>query len=335
VVAFTVAAVCLAAAGCGSARTPAPGGSGAARPRTASAAGPPTAAGNKGLADREARRLLALVPVPAQAVAVSKPPGWPQPERPIATSVIDKYRVWRLPMSFSRAAAWIKAHPPAGVGAAERFSSQGRDLRAVGYAYDNGPSSPAWASAWLQVEVAPSGPGHSVMRADGIVIWLDPVPMPADTAGRRVHVTVSGGCPRTDRSVVGVTNNGADLKRRLLPAAAPVAGLECLYYGLNQHPFQLRSVTHLAAAGARHVARNMLMLPVAHATGEMFGCAMDDGSAAIVALSYPGRADVDLWVALTGCGGVGNGFIEAGGPGAGTATGHDCAESGWLACLRR
>jgi hypothetical protein len=36
------------------------------------------------------------------------------------------------------------------------------------------------------------------------------------------------------------------------------------------------------------------------------------GSAELIALSYPGRPDVDLWVRLNGCGGVSNGYIFAG-----------------------
>jgi hypothetical protein len=43
-------------------------------------------------------------------------------------------------------------------------------------------------------------------------------------------------------------------------------------------------------------------------------CPMDDGSAEVIALSYSGRADVDLWISLNGCGGVSNGHILAGLP---------------------
>jgi hypothetical protein len=33
----------------------------------------------------------------------------------------------------------------------------------------------------------------------------------------------------------------------------------------------------------------------------------------VLALAYPDRPDVDLWVALNGCGGVSNGYLTAGG----------------------
>jgi hypothetical protein len=36
---------------------------------------------------------------------------------------------------------------------------------------------------------------------------------------------------------------------------------------------------------------------------------MDDGAVAVLAFSYPGRPDVDLWVELRGCTHVGNGYV--------------------------
>lgn len=144
-------------------------------------------------------------------------------------------------------------------------------------------------------------------------VHLDPGPVPIRAPGARVHVSVAGGCPQTDQSVAGVVNSGTDLRQRLLPAATPTAGLECRYYGLNGHPWQLRSRQVLSAAAAASLAESVARMPLSHATGGVVNCPMDDGSAEIIALSYPGRADVDLWVALTGCGGVSNGFIAAAG----------------------
>ena len=43
----------------------------------------------------------------------------------------------------------------------------------------------------------------------------------------------------------------------------------------------------------------------------MVSCPMDDGGVVVVALRYPGRADVDLWWAATGCESVANGHIRA------------------------
>jgi hypothetical protein len=326
----------MLAVGCGSAHAPKPASTGTPADGSTQTAKPPTAAENKTLAGREARRLLALVPLPAGAVAISRVtvplPGPVAPVAPSVMSTVDRHWWWRLPMPVAQAAAWIKAHRPRGLGQPDAFTEGAPVSPLTGYSYP-GPANPAWASAQLEVAVGASGPGTSVMRADSVVVWLDPVPAPDNRHGRRVHVSVVGGCPQTDNSLVGVTNSGADLRKRLLPAATPAAGLECWYHGLNDEPSKLSSVTHLAAAAARQVARNMAQLRLGHARGELTNCPSDDGSAAILALSYPGRPDVDLWVDLSGCGGVANGFVVIGvGPVAGGAPA--CLDSGWAACLR-
>ena len=123
---------------------------------------------------------------------------------------------------------------------------------------------------------------------------------------------VTARCPATDKGIAGVTNQGADLPRRLLPAAAPTAGLECRYYGLNGRPFRLRSQTRLTAAAASKVARSMQRLPLSHTVGGVSFCPMDDEASEIIALSYAGRPAVDLQVKLNGCRFVENGFIQAG-----------------------
>jgi hypothetical protein len=38
---------------------------------------------------------------------------------------------------------------------------------------------------------------------------------------------------------------------------------------------------------------------------------MDDGSAAVIVLAYPGRPDVDLWATTSGCTTIANGHISA------------------------
>jgi len=97
----------------------------------------------------------------------------------------------------------------------------------------------------------------------------------------------------------------------VLRADGVAAGLECRYYGTNGPRFQLRAVTRLSAAQARRVAATMAAVPLSHPLGEVTGCPDDDGSAEVIALSYPSRGDVDLWVTLSGCTTVSNGFIWA------------------------
>ena len=212
-------------------------------------------------------------------------------------------------MPISQAIAWLQSHHPRGLSPDGSATSSGPvEASLTGYSYA-GHSSPSWQSADLEVEVAQAG-GASVLRADAVVVWLDPVPV-ADTAhGRRVHLGVAAGCPATDNSIVGVTNEGADLRRQLLPAAAPKAGLECRYYGGNGRPFRLRTQVSLTAAAASKLARSIQRLPLSHVVGGVVNCPMDDGAAEVIALSYTGRPAVDLWVKLNGCQYVANGFIQ-------------------------
>jgi hypothetical protein len=138
-----------------------------------------------------------------------------------------------------------------------------------------------------------------------------------------MRVTVAGGCPGSDARFAGVprhrtyefgvANHGASLGRRLLPAATPAAALECRYYGLNGPAFRLRSATRLDAAQARRLAAAMTARPLSHVDGGVTGCPFDDEAAEVVALSFPHRADVDLWVKLNGCAFVSNGYIRTAG----------------------
>jgi hypothetical protein len=143
--------------------------------------------------------------------------------------------------------------------------------------------------------------------ADAVIVWLAP-PVPSAPGPGSVRVTLVGGCPPTDKSFTGVTNSaGEGLTRRLLPAGQPSGGLRCRYDGLNGRPWHLVAAQRLSAAVARQAASQMASLPLSHPEGEVASCPMDDGSAEVLALAYPDLPDVDLWVALNGCGGVSNG----------------------------
>jgi hypothetical protein len=297
-------AACLLAPGCDSLP--------AAMPTASTTA--PTAAGNRELAEHEAARLLSLTPVPDGAVRLGPVPrSLPGPAlgTPGVTSLIDQVRSWRLPMTLAQAIAWLHAHAPRGLrvdGSSTRWGPQGVNVIGYGYA---GPGSPAWQSAELDIALAPAGRRASVLRADGVVVWLDPVPVPDSEPGPRMRVTVAGSCPPSDAGFAGVTNpDGAGLARRLLPGGAPTAGLECRYAGIGGH--RLRNATRLNAAAAQQVAAPLAGLPLSHVDGGVTSCPADDGSAEVVALSYPHQADVDLWISLSGCGGVSNGHIAAG-----------------------
>jgi hypothetical protein len=150
-----------------------------------------------------------------------------------------------------------------------------------------------------------------VIRADGVVVWLDPKPMRDVADGRRVHVTVSGGCPTDDRGVVGVRNDDPVLGHRMLPDANPARGLVCRYEGLNGKPFALLKSRRLDATHAALLADEVGRLPLSHTDGGETSCPMDDASMAILVFSYAGSDDIDLWVAINGCSFVANGSIVA------------------------
>jgi hypothetical protein len=296
------AALCLLAAGCGSAAAP------GARVTSNRAAGP-TLAGNRKLARAEAAKLLALVPVPAGARLLRTAPvqamGYPG-----VTGLADARHTWRLAMPFDQASAWITAHRPARLRAVGNGSAY--PPAASGYDYA-GPVGPAWGSAELDIEVVRAGTAASYLRADGFVAWLDPVPYRDTATGRRLRVLAAGGCPATDSGVVGVRNPGADLTGILLPAGRPDAALRCAYYGGNGKPSRLKSRQRLGAAGARSLAAAIARIPVSHLVGAMYHCPGDDGSAVLVAFAYPGRGSVDVWAEVTGCATISNGYIYAAG----------------------
>jgi hypothetical protein len=328
-VALTATAVlAVLAVGCGTARQPGQQGAADPAPPIVIVHTSATEAGNQRLAERQARWLMSLVPLPAGAVALPAAPA-SLPASTMGTpgvgSLVDISRSWRLAMPLKQAMAWLRAHPPRGrpedgaSGAAVPPPPRPR-LPGVppwpkpvtsGYSYA-GQTNAAWASADIEVEVGALGHGTSALRADAVVVWLDPVPLPDDSPPVRIHIDVATGCPPTDQSVGGVRNYGADLRRQLVPAAAPTAGLECTYYGMNGHPWQLRKSVRLDTAAARRVATAMARLPLSHTIGGAINCPMDDGSAEIIALSYRDRPDVDLWVKLNGCGYTANGFIMTG-----------------------
>ena len=60
------------------------------------------------------------------------------------------------------------------------------------------------------------------------------------------------------------------------------------------------------------MAGTLARLPLGHVDGAVLHSPADVGSVEVVALSYPRRADVGLWINLSGCGGVSNGYIVLG-----------------------
>jgi hypothetical protein len=281
-----------------------------------------TLSGNRAAASSEATRLLALAVVPPGAIALTTAPasvaGGPPLGSAATSSFIDKAAYWRVPLSFAAALAWIKAHPPAGLpsgGSSSGGGGEGGGSQNAGFSY-SAPDAAAWEQAQFEIEVGSDTAGTSYLRADGVALALDPVPQ-SDTAGEgtRLRLTVSAGCPATVAGDVDVTNAGSDLTSALLPSGVPTAALLCAY-GPNVGPATAGSapqIDHwrLAAAGAATLAAAVRGIPLSHLDDAMTSCPMDDGAVTVLAFSYAGRADVDLWWSTTGCQSLENGDISA------------------------
>lgn len=301
-------AVCVMAAGCGVAAGSTKGPPAPVPVQTGPAA---TAAGNRAAAEAEAARLLSLARVPPGALRLAGPPRSLQTpaQSEMATSTVDRDVAWQIGLPFATVRTWFSAHPPRGLSSDGSSSyTNGGQVTEIGDGY-SGPASQAWQSADLVFSIVAAGPHASAIRADAEVVWLDPRPLPSSPGAHPVRVTVMGGCPSSDQDVTGVTNPGPRLTSRLLPPGPPGAGLLCRYDGSNGHPWHLAAATWLTAAAARQAAAAMTRMPLSHPDGEVVSCPAADGSAEILALAYPGRTDVDLWITLGGCGGVSNGQI--------------------------
>jgi hypothetical protein len=276
---------------------------------------PVTAASNKAKAEAEATRLLKLVAVPPGSVAST---GAPLPSLAVppvspgsSASLVDRSGSWTVPSSPSATLRWFAEHHPGGLSQSGTGSLSTHGVTTVsGYGY-SAPASAAWADALVEIAVAPIGPSSSELRADGLTVWIDPVPLRDDQPGPRMHVDVASGCPASDRGIVGVTNPGAPLNESLVPMGAPSSGLVCEYSGLNGNAFALKHSAPLDAAAAAAFATHFRQIPLGHVDGAASFCPMDDGSASLVALAYLDHREVDVWMQTTGCTSVANGSITA------------------------
>lgn len=293
---LTAALILATATACGTAQTK-------ARER-------PTAEGNRRATQAEAQRLLGLTPVPSGAVRTSPRPALvdgPALGTPATTSLVDDHEYWQVDRPADQVLAWLRSHRPRGLKDAGSTMDSVKGVTTIEGLGWSEPDRTYATGLRLTVTVAPVG-NDSVIRADGMGVWLDPRPLPQAHGGTRIRVTVRGGCPDSDRSAVGVTNPGSDLQRQLLPDARPTRALRCEFVG----PSLVRS-QRLNASGALRLANEYRQLPVAHADGVVTDCPADVGWIDIVAFHYAGRPDVDLWDHASGCATVSNGSIVVNG----------------------
>ncbi|TWP37168.1 hypothetical protein [Leekyejoonella antrihumi] len=182
-------------------------------------------------------------------------------------------------------------------------------MTSIGYGYTDNLHSDAWQNAALDIGIAPDGAHGSYWRADGVALWVDPTPATAPAGGKRLAVTVAGGCPTSDR---GATNVPPGTKTSLLPPGTPTAGVICSYNGLNGAAFALRSHARLDGTQAERLAHQARTIHLSHTTGGVTSCPMDDGATTVIAFHYPGNPPATLWLKDNGCRSISNGTITAG-----------------------
>jgi hypothetical protein len=265
----------------------------------------------------EADRLLADVRLPqGTTIRAGFPPAalsGPIMGTPSSSHFIDEARLWSVPMSITDVLAWLRSHPLAGLTRDGASSGTGPRGESSGYSWSATPTD-AYENPELQVGVTPDGTSQSIMRADGVDIWLSSAPVVGSPPGSKVRVTIVGGCPTTIAGYVDVSNPGADLTSTMLPAANPTAGLICSYNAAydSTHPSTLAHTIILSAAASRVLARSANAIWTGSAGSGSGSCPLDNGLTDIIVFRYVGQADVDLWYHASGCQGVTNGYIDGG-----------------------
>jgi hypothetical protein len=280
---------------------------------SASARQQSAAADNRQRAERAADRLLARVRAPRGATALSSTPtplAGPM-TGPSVTSEVDRSRLWQVQMSYYATLSWLRAHPPHGLAHDGSSQSGGPDYQTDGDFYD-APDRPGLIGQQIQITITAVDTTTTAIRADAIAIWLDPRPIRDRHSGSRLHVVSAADCPANLHGANDVNNPGVNLNDALLPARRPSSGLECRYSGGNGKPaFGLQQQQRLDRAAAARLAATVRAVDLSHPDGGSSSCPSDDGSAVVIAFSYPKTPDIDVWFGSTGCEYLSNGSIIA------------------------
>jgi hypothetical protein len=137
-------------------------------------------------------------------------------------------------------------------------------------------------------------------------------PLTHNPTGRLLRTTVAENCPTSIAGYDGVKNRAGVLNNRLLPRGNPIAGVICLYNGLNTMAgLGLARRIVLSVPDANELAHSINSLLITHREiSELQGCPQDTDNNQIIVLGYPGRTDVDLWYHASGCQTLSNGFVS-------------------------
>ncbi len=126
----------------------------------------PSAVSHRGLATREASRLIAAIQIPGQLAPVA-----PEPEstsalvglnRAIGPVMVQRSGSWSVPRSAAAVRAYLASHPPPGT----RPARPGRLI----FVATHDPEGVA--AARLTLTVVSTGPRSSAVHADALVRWL-------------------------------------------------------------------------------------------------------------------------------------------------------------------
>lgn len=263
----------------------------------------------------EANRLLALLRLPRESTTTAIRPAslrGPALGRPVVASLVDLSSYWSAPMTMDAAARWLRAHPPRrlALGGTSTWGGPGGSGIGTGIGWGDRPTT-AWSHASLEVGLTAIG-GVTVVRADAVVLWLDPRPVRIAAGGSRLRVTRDGGCSPSRESATGVSNPGERLDATLLPAEPPTGALVCRYDGLNgSGRFKLTATADLGPAAAARLARAVRRIRLSHSVGGVTSCPADFGAVDVLVFAYTAEPDLDIWYARAGCTTLSNGHIVA------------------------
>ena len=271
-------------------------------------------------ASQEAQRLLKLVVPPPGARRTSNVPAvlsGPATGVPTATTIVVKTLYWNVPMSLDDAATWFQAHPPGGLSSSVGETGSDNGVLSQGFSYSAVVRAGEQESQ-LEIGIVSAGDGRASIRADGIVIWLDPRPIVDHFRGARLRFRLTQGCPAAlpaDAEDVSNDPHEADLKARLVPNEQPTSGLICDYVQPQSvaAPYHVVERHPLDATQALNFALSLFERDPSHADGEISSCpGIGDRHVEVLVFGYPDRQDVDVWSSGSAgfCGGTSNGVIE-------------------------
>lgn len=257
-----------------------------------------------------ANRMLGEVIVPADAhrSEMSPPPVLHGPfiAPRFTGNLVDAHHLWILREAPKSVASFAGTHVPVGFNADGNGSETDQGVKAllVDQALAALPANTF--SAELHWAVTGTGHGGSVLRVDAVVGWYPRSP-PGKPRTPTLRVAVASGCPSSLARSKDVDNPVGERGPLLLPSVAPTAALVCAY-GTGT---SLTGQHLLGTSQAEPLATVINRLDLKPDIG-IHSCPEDVGAVDILAFSFRGRADVDLWWHASACQSLDNGYVGAG-----------------------